>query len=112
MFCNQSEEEELLHPDQNQAAKKKHPSINREIFNSGSRCFRAAQMLSEEHIIYPRKYACSPLENPCLLKPTNQNPEKELKYHNLSSPILWSCFLAPRNPSPPPPHLLSPRFRT
>jgi hypothetical protein len=79
MFCNQSEEEGLLHPDQNQTAKKNHPSINREIFSSGSRCFRAVQMLSEEHIIYPREYACSPLENPCLLKPANQNPETELQ---------------------------------
>lgn len=79
MFCNQPEEEELLHPDQNQTAKKNLPSINREIFSSGSRCFRTAQMLSEEHIIYPREYACSPLENPCLLKPANQNPEKELQ---------------------------------
>jgi hypothetical protein len=78
MFCNQSEEE-LLHPDQNQTAKKNLPSINRDIFSSGSRRFRAAQMLSEEHIIYPRKYACPPLENPCLLKPENQNPEKDLQ---------------------------------
>jgi hypothetical protein len=79
MFCNQSEEEELLHPDQNQTAKKNLSYINREIFSSGSRFFRAAQMLSEEHIIHPREYACPPLENPCLRKPANQNPEKNSK---------------------------------